>query len=182
LNTEQLTTLTQSLFDNAKLIPASKVTFSDEVRRLCEQNICGNFGKSWTCPPAVDSLDTLQARVSPYSRLMIFNKVYPLEDSFDWEGMVSSAKQFQAGIGKLKRQIRRSEPGFDGLILGAGACTLCETCSYPQGEPCRNPDQAIYSVESFGIDAMALMTDNGLKYNNGPNTVTYVGGVFHGRT
>ncbi len=182
MNTEQLIELTQTLFDNAKDIPAASVGFSEEVRTLCEQNMCGNFGKSWTCPPAVDSLEILQAKVAPYTRFTIFNKVFPLEDSFDWEGMVNSVKAFQRGIGKLKKGLRNADPGFDCLILGAGACTLCPTCSYTLNEPCKNPDNAVYSVEAFGIDAMALMTDNGLQYNNGPNTVTYVGGVFHDRT
>ena len=181
MKTETLIETAKGLFDHVKETRTASIVFSDEVRGLCEQNMCGNYGKSWTCPPALDSLDTLKSRVAPYPSFLVFNKVYALEDSFDWEGMVSSIKDFQAGIVKLRKAVRVMDPGFDFMVLGAGACSLCESCTYGEGKPCRNPDDAIFSVESFGIDATALMTANGLKYNNGPNTVTYVGGLFHGR-
>ena len=76
----------QDHFDNFKMIPFSGVTFSSEVRKLCEQNSCGNLGKSWTCPPAVAPPGELKNQLSRFHRVIIVNKVYPLEDSFDWEG------------------------------------------------------------------------------------------------
>lgn len=170
---------TQSLFDNVKETMTASIPFSEEVRGLCEQNMCGNFGKSWTCPPAIDDLDTLKSKIAVYPRFLVFNKVYPLEDSFDWEGMVSSIKDFQARVVKLRRRILKLSKAFDFMVLGAGACSLCETCSYGEKKPCRNPKEAVYSIEAFGMDATALMTANGLAYNNGPNTVTYVGGLFY---
>lgn len=29
---------------------SNTVIFSDEVRRLCEKNVCGMYGTSWACP------------------------------------------------------------------------------------------------------------------------------------
>ena len=166
-------------FDHSKTIAVSGIPFDDEVRRLCEQNSCGKFGKSWTCPPAAGAIEELQARLTAFNHFIIFYKVYALEDSFDWEGMMAGVKDFQSRIFKLKKQIRAKEPEFDFLVLGAGACQVCDACTYPEQEPCRFPDDAMYSVESFGIDVMKLMRDNGLNYNNGPNTVTYIGGLFY---
>lgn len=164
-------------FDHSKIIPASNVSFGNEVRELCEQNACGKFGKSWTCPPAVGSLEELHARLKGFNQFIIFYEVYALEDSFDWEGMMNGVKDFQSKIFKLKKQIKEENADF--IVLGAGACQVCEVCTYLEQKPCRFPDDAMYSVESFGIDAMKLMKDNGLNYNNGPNTVTYIGGLFY---
>lgn len=94
LNTNQLHRIILDRFDHSKEIPSSSVPFNEEVRNMCEQNMCGNYGKSWTCPPAVASLDQLHLQLSSYNRFMIVDKVYTLEDSFDWEGMVSSMKDF----------------------------------------------------------------------------------------
>lgn len=32
-------------------ISTSDILFQDEVRRICESNGCGKYGKSWACPP-----------------------------------------------------------------------------------------------------------------------------------
>ena len=40
------------------------------------------------------------------------------------------------------------------------------------------PDKAIASVESYGINVNSLLLNCGLEYNNGINTVSYVGIVM----
>ena len=35
----------------ARVIPVSDVETDESFRRLCEQNVCGNYGKNWACPP-----------------------------------------------------------------------------------------------------------------------------------
>ena len=174
----QFDDLIQDLFDNARTFPSSKVPFRAEVRKLCEQNMCGNFGKSWTCPPAIESMEELQAKLSAFTQVVVFNRVYQLTDSFDWEGMQSGAQDFQSRLLKLKKNIRKADPDFLFVALGAGACRICETCTFTEQLPCRLPEDAIVSVEACGIDVMAMMQENGLKYNNGPNTVTYIGALF----
>jgi predicted metal-binding protein len=176
---KQFNQLIQNLFDHSKTIPVSKIPFDNEVRRLCEQNMCGQYGKNWTCPPAIDTIEKLQSRMSIFNHFLVFYKIYPLEDSFDWEGMMISVKDFQSRTFKLKKKIQHTDPELNFFILGAGSCQLCDTCTYPQQKPCKNPEDALFSIESFGIDAMKIMKDNGLQYNNGPNTVTYIGGLFY---
>ncbi len=56
--------------------------------------------------------------------------------------------------------------------LGCEGCNLCPICTYPDA-PCRHPDRAIPSVEACGIHVVEFSRNIGLKYNNGPNTVTY---------
>ena len=175
---EQLNKIIQDLFEDGKTIPFSAVPFKPEVRKLCEQNMCGYYGKSWTCPPAIEPLEELMVRLSKFNHAVIVKKVYQLEDSFDWDGMKNGIKDFQSRIMKLKTKIMKACPDLHFMVLGAGACSLCETCTYEQQLPCRHPDNAIFSVEAFGIDVMEMMRENGLNYNNGKNTVTYVGTVF----
>lgn len=171
--------LAKQFFDHSKAIPVSGIPFDSEVRRLCEQNMCGNYGKSWTCPPAIDTIEKLQSQLSCFDRCLIFYKVYSLEDSFDWQGMMTGVKDFQSRIFKFKKDLQNQDTELDFFFLGAGSCQLCDTCTYSQQKPCRNPEDALFSVESFGIDAMKMMMENGLNYNNGPNTVTYIGVLFH---
>jgi predicted metal-binding protein len=92
--------------------------------------------------------------------------------------MIAGGTDFKGRLLALKKEIQALGPPLDFLVLGAGGCRLCDPCAYVDREPCRRPDDAIVSLEACGIDVMRLMKDNGLKYDNGKNTVTFIGGIF----
>ena len=65
------------------------------------------------------------------------------------------------------------------LTLSAGACSLCKECSYIHDSPCPIPERAFGALEAYGVDVAALLKQCGLTYNNGPNTVSYVGVILY---
>ena len=101
-----------------------------------------------------------------------------LEDSFDFEGMMVGHEAFN----QLTRKIADVLPQLcvkRFLILGAGKCTLCETCTAIEGTPCVYPDKAYSALECYGIYVSGMLEANGIAYNNGENTVSYAGIVFY---
>ena len=46
-------------------------------------------------------------------------------------------------------------------------------------EPCRHPDRALASLESYGMDVYNTTRSTPLQYINGANTVTYFGMVLY---
>ena len=38
---------------NAAVVEAKNIVFDPAYRRACGANSCGNYGRSWTCPPDV---------------------------------------------------------------------------------------------------------------------------------
>ena len=101
-----------------------------------------------------------------------------MKSSFDFKGMMSGAGDFNTRLLVMKEDIGKQCSQLKFKILGAGECSICEKCTYVDGVPCRRPDDALVSLEACGIDVIKLMKDNGLKYNNGKNTVTYIGGIM----
>jgi len=174
-----VTMIAEKHFSNVKEASMDKVILSDEVRQLCEQNRCGRYGKSWVCPPAIKSIDEYRTEISQFESLVVVYNVYGLEDSFDWEGMMAGISDFRERLLSLKKELENECSQSKFLLLGAGSCRLCEQCAYVDGEACRRPDDVFISVEGCGIDVMRLMRDSGLNYNNGPNTVTYIGGIMY---
>lgn len=172
-------TIAESYFGHVKSIQASGIVQHSQVREMCKQNACGFYGKNWTCPPAVASLEELKKQFEPFDGFLVVFEVYPIKSSFDWKGMMAGMDAFKTKLQAMKKAMDETAPRDAFLILGAGACGLCKTCTYAEGDPCRQPDDAVVSLEASGIDVMRLMKDHGMKYNNGPNTVTYVGGVFY---
>ena len=66
------------------------------------------------------------------------------------------------------------------LLLGAGGCRVCQCCAKVNGQACRHPEQALSSLEAYGINVSVLASMAGMKYINGANTVTFFGAVLLG--
>ncbi len=158
----------------AALTDVSAVRFDAAFRDACAQNRCGYYGKCWTCPPDVGAIDALMARAQQYTRVLVFQTVGQLEDSFDIEGMAAAATAHNA----VTLAFAGTLGDLPGLLLGAGSCRVCERCTKPDGLPCRHPDRAIPSLESYGIAVSELAAACGLKYINGADTVTFFGALL----
>lgn len=176
---EELTKLALSCgATKAAYIPAKQIATNRLFRDVCASNGCGMYGKCWMCPPDAGEIEELMAMVHSYMHAVIYQTVTPLEDSFDIEGMGEARKE----LNRLTRRIRdavRELPLANALILGAGGCGVCETCTKPAGLPCRNPKEALLSLEACGIDVYQTVKDTPLKYINGQNTVTFFGMVLY---
>ncbi|OGO89511.1 MAG: hypothetical protein A2Y15_05270 [Clostridiales bacterium GWF2_36_10] len=161
---------------NCGIVEVGKIVFSPELRKFCESNGCGNFNKNHMCPPLVGESNILIKKARQYKYAIVFNKVYPLEDSYDYEGMVNGQKSFKSDYEKI---VELAESTFKNtLFLGVGGCEICEVCSAKSNQPCRFPDKSHASLESYCINVSELATMCRLNYINGTNTVTYFGSVF----
>ena len=151
------------------VIDTDQIVFSEEAHSLCAANRCGNYAKTWACPPAVGTLEECKVRVLAYRKAMVFSGVYELEDSFDLEGMRDGHRKFRAACEKLHNILRKPY-----LLLGNEGCGLCTVCTYPDA-PCRFPDRMISPVEGYGILVYELAKSAGISYRPRPNTVAYFG-------
>ena len=161
----------------ASVLPVDAVETDTAFRDMCAANACGNYGRNWMCPPDAGDIHDLIARLRTDSHVLVYQTVTELEDSYDFEGMMD------AGVAHNKLMIRlRDALNTEGLSrilhLGAGGCRMCEVCAKRTGEPCRHPDLAVASLETYGINVSKLAVAAGMKYINGQDTVTYFGAVL----
>lgn len=70
------------------VVEVKDIEFSEEVVAACRANYCGNYNKSWMCPPHVGTLEELKSRYTAYRYAFVFTTRHEVEDSFDIEGMV----------------------------------------------------------------------------------------------
>ena len=155
-------------FDHWGFFPVDKLRFLPEVRAACEENKCRAYGKSWACPPACGSLAECEARAKAYAWGILLQTTGQMEDDFDVEVMFGAERiqkeRFLAFCDAL-------ESG-DAQPLGAGTCTLCAKCAYPD-EPCRFPSKMHPSMEAFGLQVMDVCKAADIPYYYGPRTITY---------
>ena len=129
------------------------------------------------CPPDVGDIDVMMDKVGEYDYALVYQTVTQLEDSFDFEGMISAKKKSNAlaqDIRKIFIDLRITTV----LHLGAGGCGVCEICAKRTGEACRFPEKAMPSLEAYGVNVSELAKAAGMKYTNGQDTVTYFGTVL----
>jgi len=152
------------------VIPVKNISFSRELLKSCESNLCRKYGKSWTCPPAIGSMEEQIAKIMAFDSAFVFTTKFNLDDSFDFEGMQKAQVFHNKLTAEMHEKFGKTYP-----VYGAGGCTICETpdtgCAYP--EPCRFPEKTYISVEAAGINVTELSRAGNLRYNNGENTVTY---------
>ncbi len=159
------------------VIPVSDISFDVAFRDMCAANSCGKYGKCYMCPPDVGEIETLIAKARSFSDALVFQYVGTLEDSFDFEGMVAAKEHFRTITFKLRDELRARQ-AENALLLGAGGCGVCEKCSKEEDLPCKAPDLATPSLEAYGIHVSRLAAAAGMKYINGPDTVTYFGALL----
>ena len=156
-------------------INTTDLNFYPEIRRICEGNSCRGYGRTWACPPAVGTLEECKDRVLKYRNFFLFSQKFQLEDSFDFEGMAQGMRDFKDTVDRLADRIKPNFP--EALILSNEGCVRCKTCTYPDA-PCRFPDKLYPSIEGFGFIVSELAKLAGIRYNNGPDTVTFFGAVL----
>ena len=173
---EQLQTIAlNGLFSAAGSIPTATLNYSADVRAACEGNVCRGYGATWACPPAVGTVEECRKRVEQYDIMLLFSRSYPLEDSFDFEGMMEALADFKNRVDAFAVEIEQLLPKF--LLLSNEGCHRCAECTYPSA-PCRFPQKLYHSLEGYGFLVSDLAVQAGMRYHNGANTVTYFGALL----
>lgn len=105
-------------------ISTAEILFSDAVRKICENDTCRLYGRTWACPPAVGTVEQCRQRCLRYEKAMVFDAVYPLTDPFDYEGMTEGHGAFKKLCDRLYILVKNQLSSF--LLLSNEGCNRCE--------------------------------------------------------
>lgn len=173
MNEEQLYAIAKECgFSHMKMMDPNTIVLREDVRAMCASGNCRRYGKCWSCPPACGSLELCREKVMGFATGLLVQTVGELEDEFDGEGMMEAERIHKARFEQMYEKLRISFPNM--LALGAGSCTRCKKCTYPD-EPCRFPERMTSSMEAFGMLVQEVCRANDLKYYYGKNTIAYTG-------
>lgn len=169
MNYESLSALAQQAgFTGWSPLDAATIELKQEVRDMCAA--CKQYDKRWSCPPGCGTLEDCTARIRSYERGILVQTMGDVEDGFDIEAMMEIEADHKAHFREMYAALR--EQGADVLALGAGCCTKCRDCTYPQ-EPCRFPRDMVSSMEAYGMLVMEVCKANGLQYYYGSDKMAY---------
>ena len=173
MNYEQLAELAaQAGFTAWSALDVNTVELKPEVRDMCATNACGQYEKRWSCPPGCGTLEDCTARLKQFTHGILVQTVGDIEDSYDIEGMMEAEEAHKAHFTAMYKTLRAQN--LPVLALGAGCCTQCRQCTYPDA-PCRFPDQMVSSMEAYGMLVLEVCKANGLQYYYGADKIAYTG-------
>ena len=151
-------------------LDVSTIELKPEVRDMCAVNSCGQYGKRWSCPPGCGTLEECTRQLREYARGILVQTSGDIEDGFDFEAMMEIEGDHKDHVTEMYGLFREADAGV--LALGAGCCTVCAKCTYPE-EPCRFPEKRISSMEAYGMVVLEVCKANGLTYYYGPDKMAY---------
>ena len=158
----------------AALNPAT-IELKTEVRDMCAANSCGQYGKRWSCPPGCGTLEECGERLKACTRGILVQTYGNIEDSYDFEAMMEIEAEHKEHFSEMYEALR--DAGIPVLAIGAGCCTQCAQCTYPD-EPCRFPDKMTSSMEAYGMVVLEICKANGLQYYYGSHKIAYTSGFL----
>lgn len=156
-------------------ISPKDIEFSQEVRDACAENLCGMYGKSWSCPPGAGKWQDLRDHFRSYSHAFLFTTKHEISGWSDRAGMDKARHIHTSTERTIEKELL--DEGEKIEICGAEGCNLCKECTYPDA-PCRYPALLHCSMEATGMNVVKLAKDKNIRYNNGTNTITYFSVIF----
>ena len=171
MNYEELSRIAEAAgFTAWAPLDVSTIELKSEVRDMCADNTCGQYDKRWSCPPGCGTLEACAAALKRRTAGILVQTSGEVEDSLDFEAMMEIEADHKAHFLEMYETLRGA--GVDTLALGAGCCTQCPDCTYPDA-PCRFPDRMVSSMEAYGMLVLEVCKKNGLQYYYGPDHMAY---------
>ena len=157
-------------FEQAGPLDPATIELKEEVREMCASGKCAMYDKRWSCPPGCGTLDECRELLKGYTRGILVQSVGELEDNFDIETMMETEAAHKERFYAMRKVL--VEKVIDALAAGAGCCTICPECTYPDA-PCRFPEQKMSSMEALGMLVLEVCKANDMRYFYGENTIAY---------
>lgn len=150
-------------FTYAKTVLVDEFEFSPEFRVCCEDNACGNYNASYSCPPLCGTVDEMIAKTKKYKYGFLICTACDGVDAYDWEQAdMIKADHIQRQNLLMKELLDTGALPQDGLPIYAGACSLCETCKAKEGKPCVMPDKVACCMSAYCINVTVLSEKAGI--------------------
>lgn len=136
-------------FLHARVIPAAQVPFEEGFRVYCEENLCGQYGVNYSCPPTCGSFQQMKDRVQSKTHALVVQSVWNIPDYTDKEDVRQAKYMHNTAMLRLVEQMRGA--GRSCIMAGASGCSLCTPCAMGKGEPCRFPDKRYSCLSAYCV-------------------------------
>lgn len=163
-------------FLHAAILPADRVPFEEGFRVYCQENLCGQYGVNYSCPPACGTFQQMRDRVLEKKQALVVQTVWDIPDYDDKEDVRQAKYLHNTAMLRLVDRMRAE--GCSCLMAGASGCSLCKPCAMGRGEPCTFPEKRYSCLSAYCVFVKGLADQCGMEYNCGPGKVAFFGMIL----
>lgn len=160
-------------FANAAIIDTGEIVFDPSFRPLCEENVCGQYGANYSCPPDCGTTEEMKQRILAHKRALVLQTIWDIPVYADSSEIKPAKAAHNRAAISLVKKLRAQ--GVDGLIVGASGCALCSPCAITKGEPCKFPEFKYSCTSAYCIFVKKLADSCGMEYDPGAGCTAFFG-------
>lgn len=160
-------------FAAAAIVDTDQIVFDPSFRPYCEENLCGQYGVNYSCPPVCGTPDEMKARILAHKKALVLQTIWEISDYFDAPAIKHAKISHNTSQIRLVKKLRESS--HDGLIVGASGCALCSPCALKLGEQCRFPDYQYSCMSAYCIFVKKLADSCAMEYTPGDRLLAFFG-------
>ena len=162
-------------FERAAAVKTADIPIEFAFRGFCEQNICGQYGKNYSCPPDCGTPEQMRDKILSKKRALVVQSVNKIVDYSEKE--IRSAKSRHCNFAVRLENLLKSS-GVEGFTVGACGCTICNPCLKELSLPCKCPERAFSCMSAYCINVKKLCDTCGFEYNLSPHLALFGMYVF----
>lgn len=160
-------------FSACAVVDTAQITFDPSFRPYCEENLCGQYGVNYSCPPSCGSPEQMKQKILAHKKGLVLQTIWEISDFTDMPAIKNAKSSHNRASIELMKKFRSE--GCDGFLVGASGCSLCSPCAAVNGEPCRFPDLQYSCMSSYCIFVKKLADLCGMEYDCGNGLLAFFG-------
>ncbi len=165
-------------FFSAAVVETDKLVFDYSFRKYCEENLCGQYGVCYSCPPRCGTPEEMHARLGAYPKALVFQSKW--DNIKDFTPTAENTAKILAAKAKHNAALRRvadlmEKDGHKGVMAGASSCTLCDECAAEHDKPCLHPDRAFSCLSAYCVNVSKLAETCSMDFSPEDGSLTLYG-------
>ena len=160
-------------FAAAEIVDTADIVFDPSFRIYCEENLCGQYGVNYACPPDCGSTDAMKKKILSRKKALVLQTIWEISDYSDMDVIKPAKTAHNTAQIRLMKRFR--EHGRDGFLVGASGCALCSPCRKALHQPCSFPEYQFSCMSAYCIFVKKLTDKCGIEYDCGDGLLAFFG-------
>lgn len=160
-------------FAAAAVVDTGEIPFDPSFRPYCQENLCGQYGVNYSCPPDCGTPEEMKQRIISKRKALVLQTIWEISDYSDVKAIRAAKRGHNDATIRLAKRLRQQ--GYRDLLVGASGCALCDRCAITTGEPCRFPELQFSCMSAYCIFVRKLTEICGLEYDCGQGLLGFFG-------
>lgn len=160
-------------FSAAEIVDTGDIVFDSAFRAYCEENLCGQYGTNYSCPPSCGSPEAMKQKILAHRKALVLQTIWEISDYSDMEQIRPAKASHNNAQLRLAQRLRAE--GCHGLLVGASGCARCEPCRLALGQVCPFPEDQFSCMSAYCIFVKKLTDTCGIEYDCGDGLLAFFG-------